>query len=269
MTAILPHAPPPGQPQRAPVRASFVAGLAAPFRGMGFLLGRPKLWPLAAVPILLTLVLCAGFTSLAIICVPSALRNVLGPTSSWYETLGARIAVLLATATTIVLGLLVSLSLAQPLSGPAVDRLLRALSQELGSPSPAPLPWWKEAWMSIASASVGLAVAVPLLALLMLADLLIPAAALITVPLKLFVAGAMLVWNFMDYPFTMHGLGIRQRASWLASQKVASLGFAVSLAMLFLIPCMNILMLPAGAVGAAFILLESRSIPSNGITQER
>jgi CysZ protein len=88
------------------------------------------------------------------------------------------------------------------------------------------------------------------LLLLWIADLLFPPAIVVTLPLKLLVAAFSLSWNLLDYPLTLRGVRMRDRLRLFRAHKRTTLSFGVGFAVLFWLPCFQVVMLPVGVVAA-------------------
>jgi CysZ protein len=103
---------------------------------------------------------------------------------------------------------------------------------------------------SLGSAMLGLAVGVPLIALLTIAAWLFPPSAFVTVPLKVVVAAVVLAWDLLDYPFALRKGGVVTRLKWCAQNLGALLGFGLAALLLFAVPGVGLIALPCGVAGA-------------------
>lgn len=250
----MPLAPRPAAQLAAPSRPGFVAGSRALLGGFGFVLGTPSVWPLALVPV----VIGAGLTAVigfgAVHFVPGWIAGAIGAT-----TTAGRVAAMLleiaATALGLAAALVFGFGLAQPLSGPALAGLVRRQRVALGAPSPPEIAFWTDVGRSLQSVLLGLAVGAPILALLFLLSWLFPPAVIVTVPLKLLVMAALLAWDLCDYPLSIAGFPIARRLAFFRRNLGAVIGFGFTLAVLALVPCALLLVLPAGVAGAARLTL--------------
>src|SRR5271165_6992296 len=111
---------------RAPAVRVF-GGLSAFFAGVGFVVGTPGVWLLALVPVA-TAVTLAAITLIAGIRLGLDAAPVLAPAHAWL----LRLVFVVAAG---VAALLVAVTLAQPLSGWALDRLVVRREQALGRPA--------------------------------------------------------------------------------------------------------------------------------------
>lgn len=242
--------PPPAQ------HLSFRQGLAAPWQAAWFLLRTPRSWPLAFIPLACALLVAALLFTLAAIFLPDALKTWLPPSASPYGEAGRWALTLLTLLAALLLSLLAGLLLAQPLASPALERLARLYDMSIGRAPPNEAPFWESAARSLRASLVGLA-ALPLLALLMVVDLLVPGAFIVLVPLKILLSGFFLAWDYLDYPLGMRGWGARDRARWVKLHLPALLGMGASLALALLIPFAQLFVLPVGVVAAALLYQRS------------
>lgn len=238
-------------------RLSFRQGLAAPWHAAWFLLRTPRSWPLALIPLACAFLVTALLFTLAALFVPDAVQGWLPPSASPYGEAGRWALTLLALLASLLLSLVAGLLLAQPLSSPALERLARLYDASIGRPAPGEeAPFWASAGRSLRASLVGLA-ALPVLVALMVVDLLVPGAFLVLVPLKIAISGVVLAWDYLDYPFSVRGFRVRDRARWASHHTPALLGMGSSLALLLLIPLAQLFVLPVGVVAAAWLYQRS------------
>jgi CysZ protein len=228
-----------------------VGGAGALLRGLGFVVGTPRVWPLAMVPVTVAFVLFGGLATAGIWGALRLAHGLLPDPSTTLATVGAWTVSALLSAVALTVALLVSLALAQPLSGAALERLARAQEAALGLP-----PWPEQpALASMARALrvtlTGLALGLPPLGLLTLVGLLAPPAALVTTPLAFVVSALMLAWDFLDYPLSVRGLSTRERLRFIGAHFWPVLGFGLAAGAILLVPGVGLLLLPVGAAGAA------------------
>ena len=230
----------------------FGAGLRSFFGGFGFVLGNPGVWPLAAVPVVIAL----GLTSLL---AWGAIGVVPGWIAAWIGTPGVltTLAQIAAGIVAVVLAILVGFALAQPLSGPALEKIVRRVEASLGAPAWPAQSVLSEIGRSLSSVIVGLAFGLPVLALLFLVDLVFSPAVVVTVPLKVIVTALLIAWDLCDYPLSIRGLPVGARVAFMRRHSGAMIGFGAGLALLStFLPCVVLLLLPAGVAGATRLIVE-------------
>jgi CysZ protein len=250
--------PGPAATAQAPLlkRPGFWAGLVAFFSGFGFLMATPGVWLPAMVPVTIAIVLSSGLGYGAYRVVPGWIAGAIGPTTSTLGGFAAALAEVTATLLAIMAALLIGFALAQPLSSPALERIVRRREASLGAPTWPPTSILEDVLRSIQSVLVSSVFGLPLLGVLFLADLLIPGAMVVTFPLKILVTAMLIAWDLCDYPLSLRGIPVLQRVSLIGRYLWPMLGFGVGLSLLSILPCMLLLVLPAGVAGATRLVCE-------------
>lgn len=234
---------------------SFGSAVRAFIQGIGFIIGTPAVWIYAAVPAGMMVLLTLAFGSLGIWAANWGTNAILGEvTNTWghieYWTL---------TVVFVVLGLLfavvLALSLAQPLSCFALEKIVHAQERALtGRHSPAP-PLLISMFLTFKVSLAALLLGGPILALLFFINLLFPPATVVTVPLKLLVVGWLLAWDFLDYPLGLRRHGLRQRCRWVWRNFEAFTVYGLLWAFLVIVPGVVLLLLPMGVAGATWLVV--------------
>lgn len=230
--------------------AGFVAGVGSLFSATRFVVGTPATWPFALVPGLVLAVLGAGFVWLSVAWVRPAVAGSMPDATSWYGQLGIQLVAWSSAVVSGVLGLLVAIVLTPPLSGPALERLVTLQESGLGVPARRHVSWLAEIWCGARAQLAAALVAWPLLGLLGIIGFAVPPAAAITTPLAYLVGALSLAWNLFDYPLTLRGVRLRDRLALARRHPGATIGFGGAFATLFVVPCLNILLLPIAVVAA-------------------
>ncbi len=214
------------------------------------------MWGWALVPIVLATTLFLGLGGLALWGGSGLAERVLaeGGTSGWAAA-GLWTLRIVFGLVGLVLAFLVALSLAQPLSGFALDAIARRQELALGGRAWPDLPFWPSALRSLRVTLTALAVTLPILALLTVVTVLVPPASIVTIPLKLLVTGLAVAYDFLDYPLSLRGAGVRSRAAFLRAHTGAAIGFGVAGALLLLVPGIGLALLPFGVAGATRLVV--------------
>ena len=186
----------------------------------------------------------------------SAIARLLPAPGSDVARFGTWLLRLVAYLLVALIALVIGFALAQPLSGPALERIVTGQERALGGRDHPPHGGWSGALRSLRVTLVSLLITLPLLLLLTVVDLAFPPAAIVTTPMKFAVSAMMVSWDLLDYPLSRRGFGVRRRVAWIGDHFGATLGFGLSLSVLFLIPCAGLLLLPAGVAGAARLVVE-------------
>jgi CysZ protein len=178
-------------------------------------------------------------------------ERIIGEASSGWGTAGLWALKIVFAAAALLVAILIAVSLAQPLSGWALEGIVRKQDQELGLPQRPEVPFAAQLITSLCVTFAGLAVSVVLIGVLTVIELIFAPAAFVCVPLK-FVIGALLIaWDFADYPLGLRDVGVRARLRWMFGNFWAVLSFGLLAAALLMIPCIGLLVLPMGVAGAA------------------
>ncbi len=239
-------------------RPGFSDGFMAPMKGVSYIFRRPNLWPLAAVPFACFSLVSATLAALSIAFLPRLANWLVGPASTWYASAGSTLLAIGLAVAGALISCAIGLVFAQPLSGPALERLTRHFEDDIGASARPVVPFWRQAARSVGGMLVGWAVCVPLLVLLTLVTFFLPVLVWLTLPLKVTVFGMMVTWDLMDYPFTVRGWTVDRRVRWMYANLRAVIGFGFSLGLVMLVPCVQVLLLPAGAVGATWLYFRTQ-----------
>lgn len=237
-----------------PVEPTFAVGVKSLFGGIAWLAKTPPAWPMAAVPIAIATLITAGLSYGCYTFIPDWVAGAVGPAGGMLATIGIGVLKVVATALGVVVSVLIAFALAQPLSGPALEQLVRRQEAALGLPARPPTHFVSDILRSLQSLAVGYAFGLPALALLFVLSLIVPVASIVLFPLKLLVASFTVAWDICDYPLSIRGLPVGKRVALMRRYKGAILGFAVALALAGLVPCVLFLFLPGGVAGAARLM---------------
>jgi CysZ protein len=230
---------------------AFIDGAFAIVRGLRFVWRTPAAWPLAAVPVAVCTILCVLSFAGSIHYVPRLMAALWPGLESALGTFGAGFLRLIGIVLGAVLGLFIATFLTPPLSAPALERLVLLRERELGvAPRPA-IGLLREFWCALQAQLVALAIGGPVLALLWLVTVFAPPAAVVTLPLKFVVLALSVAWSLLDYPLSLRGVALSERLRMVRSQLPRVLGFGLSIALLFTVPLLPLVLLPAAVAAAA------------------
>jgi CysZ protein len=239
----------------------FVDGVRAFFGGVGFVVGTPRVWGFAVVPILVATVLFVVFAWLAIAAVNAVSGAFFAaPSESVWSAVGVWTVRIVLGLVGIVLAFVVAMSLAQLLSGFALERVSREQELALGGRTWPDQPLVASTLRSLRVTLVGLVAFVPILAVLSIVGLLVPPAAFVTIPLKFVVTGVLAAYDLIDYPLGLRGLGVRARFEFLSANFAAVLGFGTSVALVLMVPGGALLILPFATAGATRMVLAEPAV---------
>jgi len=234
----------------------FVSGVRAVIGGVGFIVTTPSTWGWSLIPMAVAMALFGGASALGIWGGSELALRIVGDPSSTWGTAGVWALKLLFGAIGLVIAFFVATSLAQPLSGFALDAIARKQELARGGRVWPGQPLLAGAVRSLGVSLSALAVGLPILGLLALVTFLFPPAGVITVPMKLVVTGLLVAYDLLDYPLSQHGVSVRGRLAFMRRNFSAVLGFGVATGALLLIPGVGLLVLPFGVAGATRLVVE-------------
>ena len=239
-------------------KVDLFTGIRSFFGGFGFIIVTPSAWGWALVPMFVAGVLFAGTGSLGVWGATALYHHVVTGTSGMLGAIGAAILYGLLIAVAIVLAFVVACSLAQPISGFALEALAKKQERALGQePRIAQEAFGVSFFRSLRVTLLSLACGLPVLALLALITVIFPPAAVVTVPLKFLVVSLMVAWDFLDYPLGVRGAGVRDRMDFIGKNFGSVLVFGLLSALVLLVPGVGFVVLPAGVCGATRLLVRS------------
>ena len=246
-----------------------IEGLSAVLGGIGFVLVTPRVWFYAAVPALVLVLLACGLAGLAIYGADWTTRSLLDEPASIWGHVGSWLLRVLLALTMLLMAMLLALVLAQPLSGFALEAIVRAQERALLGDEPPRSSFLAALLASTRATLIMLIAGGVIYTLLFLVDLCFPPATVVTVPLR-FLAGAwLLAWNFLDYPLSLRGLGVLARLRWTARHFEEFTVFGLTWALLLVVPGLFFLILPMGVAGAARLVVAGEMADSDGLEEDK
>lgn len=241
-------------------------GVKAAVGGAWFVFTTPRTWPWAAVPAVILLLLTCGLSGLGIWGAGWLNEQLVGQPETWYGYAGAWLLYVLLIVTAVTAALLLGLVLTQPLSGFALEAISLAQERALVGAASAEASFLLALYVSLKAALVTVPVAVVSFGVLFTIDFFFPPAVIVTIPLKFLVAGWLLAWNFVDYPLSLRGLGVRRRLNWMIDHFAAVTAFGLFWALLLPVPGLGLLVLPLGVAGATRLVVASNRPAPRGPT---
>ncbi len=236
----------------------FFSGVRAIFGGLGFIVTSPSTWGWSLIPMTVATVLFGGTSALGIWGGSELALRIVGDPSSTWGAAGIWALKLLFWAVGLVIAFVVAMSLAQPLSGFALDAIARKQELARGGRVWPDQPLVAGALRSLRVTLTALALGLPVLGLLALITFLFPPAGVVTIPLKFVVTGLLVAYDLLDYPLSQRGHSVADRLAFMRRNFMAVLGFGVATGALLLIPGVGLLVLPFGVAGATRLVLEEQ-----------
>lgn len=232
--------------------------MRALFGGLGFVVTTPSAWGWALIPVTVATVLFAAAGALAVWGGDELAAHLLGDAAAGaWSAIGAWALRILFWAIGLVVAFVLAMSLAQPLSGFALEALARKQEVALGGRTWPDQPFVAGALRSLRVTFTALALGLPVIAVLALLTFLFPPIGVITVPLKFVVTGVLAAYDLLDYPLSLRGHSVRDRLRFIRANFPAVLGFGVATAALLLVPGAGLFLLPFGVAGATRMVVEA------------
>jgi CysZ protein len=235
---------------KAPRKVTLLGAVEALAGGIGFVVATPRVWGYALVPVGMLLLLFCGLVGLAVWASDHFSNLLIAPGVGFWGEVGRWTLKILFALAGLVAAAVAALSLAQPLSGFALEAIAHAQETTLTGTAKPKTSFLAALISTTKAVVVALLVGGTLLAILFLISFFFPPAAVVTVPLKLLVCGWMLAWDFIDYPLAMRGASLEERFAWVGRNFGAFTLFGVVWAMLVVVPGVQLVILPMGVAGA-------------------
>ena len=228
-----------------------IAGAAVFFRGIAFLLKRPRLWHWAVWPILITAVVFAGLAFASTRWLPGLMdAYLLPPSEGWWGALYWPL--LIVEWSLIVLGLLIGFYIvAKLVTAPFYGKLAqRTMSELSGAPVEAPGGIWADAVLPMLNSLrrlFWLALLLPLS--------LIPVVGIVVGPV---VAAFFFAMEFLDYSLdtVTPALAFADRRRYAWRHGGAALGFGLVVTLALAIPVLDLVVMPFAVCAGAIFLHE-------------
>lgn len=208
------------------------------------------------VPAVLFIVLCTAGTVAGVVWLTPWVLSWLSGPEDWWRTAAEWLVRLIMYVASLFIGIWTALLLAPPLSGPALERLVLIQERELLIPERAPSNFIAEVVCGLRAQLFAVCFAAPVVLGLWFLELMFPPAVVLTKPLQAVVTALAIAWNLFDYPLTLRGVSASDRLGFVASHWQPVLGFGLAFVPLFWVPCVGVLMLPAGVVAATRLLYQ-------------
>jgi CysZ protein len=235
-----------------------LAGGADVLRGIGLFLGTPGVRLLGIVPVLLAALVVLSLLGLLVVYLDELAETLTPFADRWDESsrtlvrVGAGLALLLGSTVVLVVSFTV---IAQIIGQPFYERISDRIEHQLGAPpAGADAPWWRTFPRASLESALLLAMTLACTAPLFVLGLF-PVLGQTVVPvLQALVAGFFLAVELLAIPLERRGLHLAGRLRFVWRHRAQTLGFGVTAFLLFLVPLMNVLVMPGAVVGATLLV---------------
>jgi uncharacterized protein involved in cysteine biosynthesis len=212
-----------------------------------FLVGRPRLWALAALPALLAGALLVLGLVLGVYAVPYV-DDLVNPSRGARGGFGALVSIALWLATPLA-GMVIGLALALMLTAPILERLSIRVEQLARGQLQAASRGLEWEIVESLRAAFYFAARAPGFLLVSLVPLIGP-------PIGALWGAHSLAFQLTEGPLARRGLGFSERRAWHRRYRAESLGFGLAGLLTLLVPLANLLLAPALVVGATRLVLD-------------
>ncbi len=240
-----------------------LAGLAAPWKALGFVAARPKLWWLSITPFLINLGLFALFFWLSYTYFEQWVRGLLPLDQGWWW----RALLYLLVVLLVLLLLMVEVYLFSVVGRIVAAPFLEALTRRVeilarpDAPSPPQMGFWRSVWRVVVQESKRVLIYLVLMALLLLLNLVPVVGSLLYAGLAWLVTSFFLASEFLDYPLERRGYSLGAKLGYTRRLGLTGLAFGAAVFVLGMVPVLNLALLPLAAVGGTLLFLERPPAP--------
>jgi len=238
-------------------KEGFFQGIALPLMALGFLLRRPRLWPLIIIPLIVNVLLLAtligwGFSEFAIL-----LTDWLEGAQAWYWSALRWIAKVLFVGLILFVVYFIFTPLALLIAAPFNDFLAEEVEHSYGFAITDNRPWIRrvfgEAFFAVVSGIKRLTVALSVLVLLLALNL-IPFIGIVLYVVFTFIWTCWCaVTEFTGYAADRRHLGLGKKWMMMSRHWPISTGFGLMCVGFMMIPFVNALLVPISAVGGTIL----------------
>ncbi len=235
----------------------FFAGIWLLLRGFGMYARSPRLMLIGLVPALIAFVLLAG-GFLALVMWDSRIAVWLTPyadgwASGLRETARAIVEIALLGAW-LLLSVLLFTAITLVIGQPFYEAISKSVDDKLGGlPDEINVPFWRTLPRNIVESVRLVVVTASAAAVIFLVELIPVAGQIIGPLLGALLGGWAIVLELTGVPFERRGLRLRHRRQMLRARRSLALGFGVAAFVCFLIPGVDILIMPAAVAGATLL----------------
>ena len=235
----------------------FVDGTRLPFHAAGFLLARPRLWLLVAIPLVLNLLIFVGLIGWGFSEFADGLRAWLDGHTAWYWHVLLWLSRILFWLIVLVVVYFIFTPVALLIASPFNDRLAEHVERAAGFAIEDDRPLLtmiaSEVLFAIFCEAKRLAIAIGVFLALLPLNLLPGIGSVAYAAICFAWASWSVAAQFTGYAADRRHLGIREGWRLLRSNPSLTAGFGVVTAGLMMVPFLNVFIVPVGAVGGTFL----------------
>jgi len=235
----------------------FVQGAKLPFRGLGYIVARPRLWLLVLIPLVINFIIFAALLGWGFHEFAHTLKTWLAGHQAWYWTALVWLAKIFFWLIVLVMVYFIFTPIALLIASPFNDRLAESVEKTYGFDIEDNRRFLKmvleEAAFAIKSETKRLVFALSVFAFIFLLNF-IPVIGSIAYAAAGFLWGAWAAsMEFTGFAMDRRHLGLRRKWDLLRSNPAPAFGFGIVTVLLLMIPFLNVLVFPVSAVGGTML----------------
>jgi len=236
---------------------NFVTGIGLLLRGLKIYGRSPGLVLLGLIPALISFVLLVSAFIAVVYFISDEAKLVTWFADDWSKGVRDLVRLLAGIAIVGVTGLLaivlytaITLAIGEPFYELIAERVDDSCG---GVANPVDIPWYRDIWRGIKE-SVRLVTLAAIFGILLFLAGLLPFVGQTVVPvIGALIGGWALAIELTGVAFARRGMALRQRREHLRRNRALTLGFGTTVFVLFLIPGINILVMPGAVAGATLL----------------
>lgn len=236
--------------------SEFFTGSSLLFRGLGLVVRSPRLLLLGLVPGVISFALVLTALGILLYFVRDVATVLTWFADGWSEVVreGFRWLVAFAVAAVgIILAVVTFTALTLTIGDPFYEAISKRVDDRFGGVSEVEVPWHRTFVWNLAD-SLRLLLLSLLTSLVLFVLGLIPGVGQTVVPvIGAVIGGWLLAVEIAGVPFNRRGLRLRDRRRLLRANRALTLGFGVPVFMVFLVPFVAVLVMPAAVAGSTLL----------------
>ncbi len=235
-----------------------LGGLLAPWHGLRHLASQRGLWAYAVLPFLINLGLLSLFFWFSYTRFDQWVRGMLPSGEGWWWALLLYLLITLLVLLLLLVEVYVFTLVGSVVAAPFLELLTRKVEQlahVAGAPDWADTSLWQDVLRALRQSLKRLGLYLLIMLPLWLLNLLPLLGQVLYVAISFLVTCFFLTLSFLDYPLDRRGLSLAAKLKYVRSLGWDWLGFGAAVFGLGILPVLNLLLLPAAAVGGTLLFM--------------
>jgi CysZ protein len=249
----------------------FVSGIGLLLRGLKIYGRNPGLVILGLLPALIAFLLLTAAVVTIVVFVETEARWLTWFADDWSSDARTAIrdlAIVAIIGVSVLLAILLYTALTLAIGEPFYEKIAERVDDSCGGvPNPVDTPWYKDIWRGIKDAA-RLVTLSAVFGIALFFCGLIPVVGQTVVPvIGALIGGWAIAIELTGVAFQRRGLYLRQRRQALRRNRFLALGFGTTAFVVFLVPGLNILLMPAAVAGATLLTRRALGEPDTPVRQ--